>query len=387
MKAGKTFVILTGVHERKVFDLYNILKRNHPQYELLLFDYKDTAVSLPLVYTQKVHPLPNADYPGFENALLKTLDNYKGNTFIYIPLLDNYNGLFYAFIKAHPDLLTCLLPVLSSFNTTINKIQFQQFCEEHQLPVPASFTKKDIPFLQQHFRPLIIKPNTGAGSVGISFISQPADLSVLNDLDFEKYLVQERIDNINVEGAFFLMNKGELVSYYGHKRIRVFPETGGVTVFSEYHSSEALKHSGAQLLKHLQWDGLAMVEFLYDAAKDEYKIIEVNPRLWGSFLLAEFANTGFLENYLNICLGKPVKDFEHRTDTKIRWFYPFDILLYIKRKGKISHFWKLDRQHTCYINFTYGGFFRPLVYMMYFTLNINSFKRFYKKLAPGNKAK
>ena len=387
MTKEKFYIILTGVHERKVFDLYNILKKNHPQYELLLFDYKDTSFSLPVVYSKKVHRLPNENYQVFETALLRSLDAYKESTLIYIPLLDNYNGLFYRFIETYPSLLTFLLPGIKDFNTTINKIQFQQFCQNNHLPVPGSFAKKDIGYLKENFKPLIIKPNMGAGSVGISFISQPSELVVLEQLDFEKYLVQERIDNINVEGAFFLMNKGELVSYYGHKRIRVFPETGGVTVFSEYHYNESLKNIGAQLLKQLEWNGIAMVEFLYDAEKNEYRIIEVNPRLWGSFLLAEFANTGFVENYLNLCQQLPVKHYEHRSDTKIRWFYPFDILLYIKRKGKIANFWKLDRRNTCYINFTYAGFFRVVIYMIYFTFNINSVKRFYKKLSSGNKAK
>ncbi|CAN5863113.1 hypothetical protein BH11BAC4_BH11BAC4_20280 [soil metagenome] len=387
MNKGKIYIILTGVHERKVFDLYNILKKHHTQYELLLFDYKDTSFSLPVVYTKKIYKLPNDNYPHFETALFNPLNAYKGNTFIYIPLLDNYNGLFYQFIQTHPGLLSFLLPDIKSFNTTINKIQFQLFCENNQLPVPASFTKKDTPFLQQHFKPLIIKPNTGAGSVGISFINNAAELSLLESLDFENYLVQERIDNINVEGAFFLMHKGELVSYYGHKRIRVFPETGGVTVYSEYQYQEPLKKIGAELLKKLNWDGIAMVEFLYDAATNDFKIIEVNPRLWGSFMLGEFAQTGIIENYLNICLQQPVKHFDHRTGTRIRWFYPFDILLYVKRKGKIKDFWKLDRSNTCYINFTYAGFIRSLIYMTYFTFNINSIKRFYKKLGTGNTSK
>ena len=112
MTKEKFYIILTGVHERKVFDLYNILKKNHPQYELLLFDYKDTSFSLPVVYSKKVHRLPNENYEVFETALLRSLDEYKESTFIYIPLLDNYNGLFYRFIETHPALLTFLFPVI-----------------------------------------------------------------------------------------------------------------------------------------------------------------------------------------------------------------------------------------------------------------------------------
>jgi len=378
-------IILTGVHERKVFDLFNILRKNHPQYGLILFDHKDNLFSLPFVYGRKVNKLPDSGYVIFEKALLKTLDVYKGSRFIYIPLMDDYNGLFYQFIKAHPGMLCCLLPGIDSFNIATNKIQFQQFCTENGFAVPGSFTKNDIPFLQQQFIPLVIKPNIGSGAVGVYFIKNVSELNRLLAVDWQNYLVQEHINNTHVEGAFFLMNKGQLVSYYGHKRVRVFPETGGVTVYSEYRYNEKLKETGTELLKKLRWSGLAMIEFLYDEPSGDYKIIELNPRLWGSFLLSEFSNTGMVENYIHGALGEPAKYFTHRADTRIRWFYPFDIFLYIKSKGEISGFWKSDRKHTCYINATYAPFPRWVLYMIYFTLNINSIKRFFQKLSPGNK--
>lgn len=379
MQQKKTYIILTGVHERKVFDLFNILRRNHRQYELLLFDYKDTKISLPLVYGMSVHRLPKDDYGLFEGALLNVLNGYKEHRLLYIPLMDNYNGFFYRFMQVHPSILSTAMPSNENFNTVIDKIKFQQFCEANGMPVPASFQKKDISELKNKFRPLIIKPKTGAGSVGISFINSKEELNQLEQLDFSAYLVQERIASINVEGGFFLMNNGELVSYYGHRRIRVFPETGGVTVYSEYESKEELKVMGGSLLSKLQWHGMAMVEFLYDEQHNQYRIIEVNPRLWGSFLLSEFANTGFTENFINLCLGKPIRNFQHRTNTKIRWLFPFDILLYVKSKGKIKDFWKWDRQNTCYIDLTYARFFQAIRYIIYFTCNVNSFKRFLKK--------
>lgn len=382
MQEPQVYIILTGVHERKVFDLFNILRKNHRHYELILFDHKDCSVSLPLLYGRKVNKLPNTGYPAFEKALLKTLDSYAGSKFVYIPLLDDYNGLFYQFIETHPERLCCLLPPVNSFNIASHKIQFQQFCNENDFAAPRSFTKDDVPYLKQHFVPLIIKPNRGSGAVGVSFINTINELSRLNNIDFDNYLVQRRIDNTNVEGAFFLMNKGELITYYGHKRLRVFPETGGVTVYSEYRHNEKLKETGTALLKKMQWHGLAMIEFLYDADSGEYKVIELNPRLWGSFLLSEFANTGMTENYISASLGGSTKEFVHKPVTRIRWFYPFDIFLFIKRKGKISHFFKLDRRHTCYINVTYAGFLRSVLYVLYFTFNINSIKRFFQKLRP-----
>ena len=58
------------------------------------------------------------------------------------------------------------------------------------------------------------------------------------------------------------MNKGQLVSYYGHRFIHVFPETGGATVYSEYETKEELKNLGSNLLNKLsgtEWPWLSFV--------------------------------------------------------------------------------------------------------------------------------
>ena len=80
---------------------------------------------------------------------------------------------------------------------------------------------------------LIIKPIIGSGSRGIKYVKSKSELSQIS-IDFKKYFVQELLNNKkDVEAGFFLCDNGKIYSFYSHKRIRTYPESGGVTVFSK----------------------------------------------------------------------------------------------------------------------------------------------------------
>lgn len=65
-------------------------------------------------------------------------------------------------------------------------------------------------------------------------------------------------------GAFFLCDKGKVISAYSHKRIRTMPEEGGVTVLSQMDYNDVLIAQGKKLLEEVGWSGLIMLEYLYD---------------------------------------------------------------------------------------------------------------------------
>ena len=49
--------------------------------------------------------------------------------------------------------------------------------------------------------------------------------------------------------------------------------------------NERLEELGRQLLDHLDWNGLATVQFIEDARTGEFKLTEINPRMWASIPL------------------------------------------------------------------------------------------------------
>jgi len=382
---GEMKIVITDADSRKGYDIINILK-NVYGYELILFSSGGNRFPLPLIYGQKVYQLRIDNQDDFTRDLNSALDGEGGSkdNFCYMAVSETPTLLLYGYLdrkEKYSDVITALLPDIDTFQLARNKKSFQEYCETLHLPVPKSYNGTVIQDLQNEFRPVIAKLNIGTGSVGMKYVEEKEHLNLLENIDHEKYLIQEMIrSDRKIYGAFYLCKDGELISYHGHRRIRTFPEKGGVTVYSKADYDAGIRDSGAKLLKQLNWNGFAMIEFMYDLEDQTWKMIELNPRLWGSVMLSEFCNASLLGNYVRLCSGEPTIKVAVDPDRYIRWIFPFDLLNLLKGNVGISEFFRLNRHNTCYINFTYGRWYSNLLFQLFFTFNIRSIKRYFKKI-------
>jgi hypothetical protein len=378
----KVIILITDPFNRKSFDLFNIIKKKYPLLKPVILNQRNNffdKIKIRLLYFSGLFILRKNN---FENDLKKILKKFSRAEIVYIPIEEDITLLFYEFVsKNFYRNLRFLLPDKYVFEMVRNKEMFLKFCISNDFIIPKIYSKKDFNSLKKNFRPLVIKPKLSSGAVGLKFLNIKKDLDILDKIEFNKFLLQEKINNSSkVFGAFFLFDKGKMISYYGHERIRTYPLTGGVTLYSKICFNEKLKEIGRRLLEKLNWSGFAMIEFLYDSKDDKFKIIELNPRVWGSFLISEFADTCFFENYINLSLNKTLKHCNVRKDVFIRWFSPFDILVYFKKKGKINNFFKIDRKNVCYINFTYSNLYKSILFFVLSFINLKTIKKIVKKL-------
>ena len=97
-------------------------------------------------------------------------------------------------------------------------------------------------------------------------------------------------------GQFFYMHDGECIRRFQHKRVAEWPPEGG---FSSVCDSiplslhMELQEQSVALLKAIQWEGVAMVEYRYDPLSGKAVLMEINGRFWGSFPLAVECGAGF----------------------------------------------------------------------------------------------
>jgi predicted ATP-grasp superfamily ATP-dependent carboligase len=106
-------------------------------------------------------------------------------------------------------------------------------------------------------------------------------------------LLQERIVGPGV-GIFLLLRDGEPAAAFAHRRIREKPPSGGVSVYRESIPLDAgLLEQSVALLRHFDWDGVAMVEYKVDEGTGMPYIMEINGRFWGSLQLALDAGVDF----------------------------------------------------------------------------------------------
>lgn len=151
--------------------------------------------------------------------------------------------------------------------------------------------------------PVVIKPRfsrfrspTGWHTGGVTFAASGTEL-VAHFREVHQQipepLIQEKIEGEG-RGVFLLLWGGEVKAALCHRRLREKPPWGGVSVYREsLPLDQELVSQSAALLRALDWQGVAMVEYKLDRRDEVAKLMEVNGRFWGSLQLALDAGLNF----------------------------------------------------------------------------------------------
>ena len=370
-------ILISNTLTRKSFDVINILLIHFSNTELIFGFSKSEKLKTKLIYRTVNSELLRKD-ENFFSDLDTISEKYKHEDIVFIPVEEETTLMFLKYINKFGERnFKFYLPDLKFFNLSRNKNELNIFCEKNEIPCPKSISEKD--FYSKKFDfPIIVKPKNGSGSNGISFVHNNQHLDNIN-INFERDFIQELLpDAKNVEAGFYLCEKGEIISFYSHKRIRTYPETGGVTVFSEFKIDKKIRQSGAKIIKKLNWSGLLMIEYIFDKRDNQYKLIEINPRLWGSILLSEFSGANFLKSYVNFSLNIKNININYKKNIYIRWFFPYDFIYFFKKIQNPINFFKLNK-NTCYINFTYSNPIKSFVFIILTYFDFSKIKNLFRK--------
>jgi predicted ATP-grasp superfamily ATP-dependent carboligase len=118
-------------------------------------------------------------------------------------------------------------------------------------------------------------------------------------------IIQEYIQGVGC-AYFALVDDGKIIMEFGHIRVRENPPSGGASTSCDRYYNEKLFAYGRTLLQHTNYNGLVMVECKYNAAKDDFWLIEVNPKLWGSLLLSIVSGVDFPLAYVKHLQGQAI---------------------------------------------------------------------------------
>ena len=148
-------------------------------------------------------------------------------------------------------------------------------------------------------------------------------------------LLQEFIPEKESVGFVTIYGKdAKLKAFCQHKRLHQYPLSGGPSTLRETISDDRLKEYGSTLLDELRWVGPAMVEFRVDSRDGVPKLMEINPRLWGSIALHIAAGVNFPEliykesndiSYPNV--------YSYDIGKKAKWLLPGEILYFLASLG------------------------------------------------------
>lgn len=226
--------------------------------------------------------------------------------------------------------------------------QFTLFSSSAQLPQMLDY-------------PCVIKPCLSRIYTGKGWISTSVKL-LHNEKDLQDalasapylaqypFMVQEFIPGSGA-GLFCLYDQGRAVTFFAHKRLREKPPQGGVSVLCESVAVDAtLKYYAQQLLDHVHWHGVAMVEFRVTPEGTPY-LMEVNTRFWGSLQLSIDAGVDFPRLLVQAELGiKGDIPDNYTIGTRLRWLLGDLDSLYLCLKGTYPLNQKLKRVLAFFIS-------------------------------------
>lgn len=261
--------------------------------------------------------------------------------------LDRFRGYL------SPDHLVDL-PASEEIRAAYNKAETFRLAREAGVPTPATWDFADLPALEaeahQVVQPCVIKPSQSYTLVGRQIHRNgrhryATDASSLRRefaglcSEFSRPLVQEFIPGYGF-GVFLLMQDGQPVAAFAHRRLREADPTGSGGCFriSIELPPDAYTYS-VKLLQAMNWRGVAMVEFKRDPRDGAAKLMEVNGRFWYSLSLCLHAGVDFPRLLLELKTGRPLGGpAKYRYGVGCHWLGGEAMHLYKVLKGKPASF-------------------------------------------------
>lgn len=212
------------------------------------------------------------------------------------------------------DFLIAPAEVLDALN---DKEAVHRRCGELGIPVPRQFDGTPDRF------PVIIKPHCGE-KLGLKAKDRyaaarntqeyAARLEAISRYD-PAPIVQEKVEGPGAGASLLLDRESRLICAVCHRRIREYPASGGPSTCCESFYDAKLIDQAYRLLASFHFVGMAMVEFKGDC------VLEVNPRVWGSFPMTERAGSPFAVRYARAARGERLnyEPRDYQTGVRMRF--------------------------------------------------------------------
>jgi carbamoyl-phosphate synthase large subunit len=154
--------------------------------------------------------------------------------------------------------------------------------------------------------PLVIKPNSGAGSQGVKKLRDALEFDQSLIESNVAYIVQELAEGPEYSADGYVNASGVLVACCIRERLKV---RDGECVAARVVVQRDIEERCNILSRHLSFSGPFNAQFI--DVGGEPKLIDLNPRFPGGVRFTEEAGYPFIEWWVSELFGKPVKRFDY----------------------------------------------------------------------------
>ena len=344
-------VLVTDGHFRKSLAVVRSLGRRGVPVTVGERTFLNTSFFSKYCAKRLVYPSPRRFPNQFIEFLLKEI---KKNSYeCLFPMEEETLLLMAAYHSEISHYTHLLISNLKQIEFVRDKRNLMQFAETHGIPTPKTFQippSLTLPLegggegrgadLSSIPIPAVIKPRISSGSFGIVYVKKKEDLIPSYQSVHERYpfpMIQEWIPDGG--GAFGLSalfdEASNIKAAFVHKKLRMYPVQGGPSTLREGVEHPQIMELGVSLLKSLNWVGVGMVEFKVDPRDGIPKLMEVNPRFWGSLQLAIVSGVDFPYLILKMARGENFEPIlSYTVGKRCRWLLLGDILHFLNNPNR-----------------------------------------------------
>jgi predicted ATP-grasp superfamily ATP-dependent carboligase/GNAT superfamily N-acetyltransferase len=213
-------------------------------------------------------------------------------------------GIFCRRRNELPKGVLTALPAWDSYRIAEDKLFVLNVAAEVGCPTPLTLTVHSLSHLEDLSKsitwPVVLKTRIGNSAKGVRIAHNREEL-------FAKY--KELVDTFNLPkerwpflqeflpgeavGVCMLYQNGRCVSSFAERYIRCKePGKFGTSTLREPFDNPQLISRATAVMDKLKWHGVAHIDFVA-CRKGDFRLIEVNPRLWGALALSTFAGIDF----------------------------------------------------------------------------------------------
>ncbi len=213
---------------------------------------------------------------------------------------------------ASPEGVTALLPTEQALAAANDKSKVLELAKQHGIPIPYEF--QTVELAAQHL-PVVCKYHDGEAlslpALSRRFIAHDRAQLERKYSEFCQIaqqggqrppLLQRYVDGDGYGVSCLFDRQSRPISIICHRRTRQYPIDGGPSAACVSTWHDGMVSDAVALLKALSWTGVAMVEF--KGNERNYALMEINPRIWGSFPLTRKAKSGFSQAYARAAQGE-----------------------------------------------------------------------------------
>jgi predicted ATP-grasp superfamily ATP-dependent carboligase len=233
-----------------------------------------------------------------------------------------------------------------------DKTRMLKLALKNNIPLPQTFYPKnldDLKFLSQKLSyPILIKPRVSAGGFGICMAFSSQDL-------WEKYIGLVNMRGISFPDSSFDNSfpiiqeylRGDLINFYAYsergvikaffmtKTLRGYPCMFGPGIAAISVRNEFVKEISLKIIKLLGWNGIIEFQYILDKRDGIPKIIDSNPRFWGTVENAILSGVDFPYMLFQKAIGKEVTCcFDYKEGRKFRWVLFGELFYLFQSKNK-----------------------------------------------------